>query len=198
MNRSFLGHAIGYATVACLCIAGTAQALPGENTVDSGDIIDGEVRRPDIAAASVTSGKVLDESLTYADIAPDSIYGKQIVETSLDFNSIGCRPRLTRSRARVKGSASMPSTFTTSSTYVDMRSSCADTQAISVRRLGVGNYEITFGNDTVGVALATPNGNDGDTDNTIAVTSMGSGLFRVVVRDQSGALDDGWFQIMTI
>jgi len=198
MNRSFLGHAIGYATVACLCIAGTAQALPGENTVDSGDIIDGEVRRPDIAASSVASSKVLDESLTYADIAPDSIYGKQISESSLNFNAIGCRPRLTRSWVRVKGSASMPSTFTGSSTYVDQRYSCADSQAIMARRLGVGNYEVTFGNDVSGMALATPSGNDGDTDNTIAVTSMGSGLYRVVVRDQSGPVDDGWFQIMTI
>jgi hypothetical protein len=188
MNKSFLAHAIGYATVACLCIAGTAQAIPGTNTVDSEDIIDGQVTRPDIAAGAVTSGKVANDSLTGADVA----------ENMLSFSSAGCKTGLVHSYARVKGSATMPSSFTTSSTYVDFDRSCATSGEVQVRRVGTGNYEVRFAGESTGLALATPHGGDGDSDNTISVYFDGIVTFKVIVRDQSGSLDDGWFTILSL
>lgn len=48
------GNVVGYVAV-FLALAGTAVALPGRNTVDSGDIINGEVKRRDLAAGSVST-----------------------------------------------------------------------------------------------------------------------------------------------
>jgi hypothetical protein len=88
-----------------IALSGTAVAsLPGTDTVDSGDIINGEVRNPDIHDGavtsdkiglgqvdspqlhgdSVTSPKISDGSIGAADVAPDSLGGGQIDETSLD------------------------------------------------------------------------------------------------------------------
>ena len=72
------------------------------------------------------------------------------------------------------------------------------TDIVEVRRIGVGHYEVQFTRDNAVVAIATPNQGDGDSDNTIAVQSVGLGIFRVITRDQSGSLDDGWFQIVTV
>ncbi len=53
------------ALIAALC--GTAIALPGKNTVDSGDIKNGQVKRADIRNNAVTSGKVSNGSLLAKD-----------------------------------------------------------------------------------------------------------------------------------
>lgn len=47
---------------------GSALALSGTNTVDSGDIRNGQVRSPDIRTAAVTGGKVKNNSLRGPDI----------------------------------------------------------------------------------------------------------------------------------
>lgn len=88
-----------------IALSGTAVAsLPGTDTVDSGDIINGEVRNPDIRDAAVTgdkiglgqvsapqlhhdavtSAKVADGSVGAVDVAPDALGGGQIDESSLD------------------------------------------------------------------------------------------------------------------
>ena len=88
-----------------IALSGTAAAsLPGTDTVDSGDIINGEVRNPDIRDGAVTSGKIgagqvkssdlaadsvtganiTDGSVGAADVASDSLGGGQVDETSLD------------------------------------------------------------------------------------------------------------------
>jgi hypothetical protein len=66
---------------------GTAQALPGVNTVDSGDIIDGQVQRADIDGGAVTSAKVANGSLTGGDIANNSLTGADINESTLALGS---------------------------------------------------------------------------------------------------------------
>lgn len=88
-----------------IALSGTAAAsLPGTDTVDSGDIINGEVRSadirgnavtsdeigsgqvgsPELQADSVTGAKIADGAVGAADVAPDSLGGGQIDEASLD------------------------------------------------------------------------------------------------------------------
>lgn len=67
VSEHLRGNIVGYVAV-FLALAGSAAALPGRNTVDSGDIVNGEVKRPDLAADAVSSAKVAGDSLTGADI----------------------------------------------------------------------------------------------------------------------------------
>ena len=85
-------NAVGYAAM-FLALTGTAVALPGKNTVDSGDIINenvkaadlgrGSVARAELAADAVTPPAVADESLTGADVADGSMTGADVADGSL-------------------------------------------------------------------------------------------------------------------
>jgi hypothetical protein len=76
--------AMAVAFVALLAaLSGTAVALPGKNTVDSGDIKKGAVKRGDIGRNAVNSGKVRNGSLTGADARDDSLTGTDVQESSL-------------------------------------------------------------------------------------------------------------------
>jgi hypothetical protein len=83
---------VGY--VACfLALSGTAAALPGTSTVDSGDIVNREVRTVDLSPDAVTATRladsavsgpaVLDESLTGADVLDESLTGADALNGSL-------------------------------------------------------------------------------------------------------------------
>jgi hypothetical protein len=76
--------AMAVAFIALLAaLSGTAVALPGKNTVDSGDIKKAAVKRGDIARNAVNGGKVQNGSLTGADARDDSLTGADIQESSL-------------------------------------------------------------------------------------------------------------------
>jgi hypothetical protein len=64
-------------------LSGTAAALPGRNTVDSGDIKRGAVKRSDIGRNAVNGGKVQNGSLSGADARNDSLTGADINESTL-------------------------------------------------------------------------------------------------------------------
>jgi hypothetical protein len=93
---------VGYVAV-FLALTGTAAALPGTNSVDSGDIINGQVKTPDLGLEAVNTGRlapnsvngakvadgslgssdIADGNLVGADIAPDTLTGTQIRESTL-------------------------------------------------------------------------------------------------------------------
>jgi hypothetical protein len=76
--------AMAVAFIALLAaLSGTAMAIPGKNTVDSGDIKKGAVKRGDIARNAVTGAKVRNGSLTGADARDDSLTGADVQESSL-------------------------------------------------------------------------------------------------------------------
>jgi hypothetical protein len=54
-------------------LSGTAVALPGINLIDSGDIINGQVKKKDIGKNAVTGKKVKNGSLTGADVKDGSL-----------------------------------------------------------------------------------------------------------------------------
>jgi hypothetical protein len=74
-------------------LSGTAIALPGRNTVDSGDLRRGAVKNPDLARNAVTGAKTRNSSLSgpdlrnggvgSADVADDGLTGTDINESSL-------------------------------------------------------------------------------------------------------------------
>ena len=95
------GNVVGYIAV-FIGLSGTAYAvdgpLAGQNQVGSADIINGEVRRDDIAAAVVTTAKVQDETLTAADLGAGSVNttelqtgsvgGQEIIDDAVGFSEI--------------------------------------------------------------------------------------------------------------
>jgi hypothetical protein len=95
------------AVIACVAAVGTGTAYAA-NTVFSSDIVDGEVKNPDLGAKAVTSGKiaggaiengklsadavnsakVLDESLTSDDLATNSVNATEIADNAIDGGEI--------------------------------------------------------------------------------------------------------------
>jgi hypothetical protein len=96
-------NAVGYMAL-FVALGGTAAALPGSDTVFSDDIVDGEVRAPDIsnengvrtfdvrndteeggglaaidlAAGSVGSSEIVDDAVDFSDLAADSVRNFEI------------------------------------------------------------------------------------------------------------------------
>jgi hypothetical protein len=84
MDRTNVLHATGWALVLTVAaLFGTAQALPRTNTVDSGDLLNGEVLRADIGGNAVNSAKVLNDSLTSTDIKDGTIASVDILDSSV-------------------------------------------------------------------------------------------------------------------
>jgi hypothetical protein len=76
--------AMAVAFVALLAaLSGTAIALPGTNSVDSGDIKNGQVKGKDVGRNAVTGKKVKNRSLTGADVRDNSLTGADINEATL-------------------------------------------------------------------------------------------------------------------
>ena len=59
-------------------LSGTAVALPGKNTVDSGDLKRGAVKTSDIARGAVTNSKVRNRTLTGAKLRNGTITGGKV------------------------------------------------------------------------------------------------------------------------
>lgn len=223
MDRRSVFHAAGWTLlIGAVALVGTAQALPGRGTVDSGDIINGEVMRRDIGRNAVNSKKIRDESITSADIGPlavgsselqqNSVSGGQVRDGSLsgadiannsitpadvNFDANGCETGLVHSWARVKGSPGMPTTFTSSSTHRDTAYNCSG-GSVLVKRLGIGNYLVRFTNDPAVLAQVTADLADGDDNNYVNVHKVNDRDFQVIVRNGSdGTPDDGYFIITT-
>src|SRR5436190_3824374 len=71
--REHVRHNVWGMVAVFIALTGTAAALPGRNSVDSGDIKNANVRAADLAPNSVDSTKVLDDSLTGADVNESSL-----------------------------------------------------------------------------------------------------------------------------
>jgi hypothetical protein len=66
-----------------IALSGTAIALPGKNTVDSGDIRRGGVKAADLGRNAVTSPKVKNSTLRGGDVRNESLTGLDIDESTL-------------------------------------------------------------------------------------------------------------------
>jgi hypothetical protein len=82
--------AMAVAFVALLAaVGGTATALPGKNTVDSGDIKKGAVKRSEIARNAVNGRKVAKNSITGADVKEGTLGKVGRAETANTAGSVG-------------------------------------------------------------------------------------------------------------
>jgi hypothetical protein len=74
-------------------LGGSAAALSGTNTVNSGDIINGEVKFRDIGTGQVRTGDVADDStpnaLSGVDVANGSLSGSDVGDGSLSGSDVG-------------------------------------------------------------------------------------------------------------
>lgn len=76
--------AMGVAFVALLAaLSGTAVALPGKNTVDSGDIKNRQVKGKDVARNAVTGSKIKTGAVKSSDVGNDSLTGTDVNEGTL-------------------------------------------------------------------------------------------------------------------
>jgi hypothetical protein len=76
--------AMAVAFVALLAaLSGTAVALPGKNTVDSGDIKKGAVKRGDIGRNAVNGGKIANNAVGGADVRNNGLTGDDVNEGTL-------------------------------------------------------------------------------------------------------------------
>jgi hypothetical protein len=197
MNHRTLAHVIGYTTLICLGIVSTAQALP-DNSVDSADIIDGEVKRPDLAASAVNSAKVANGTLTGSDLATNTVTGTQIAESGLNL-AFNCGGGLIKAQALVRNASTIPSTPTADATYLWYKRFCAG--GIDIARSSVGVYRVRLFATGATVVQVTPYDSS---DNIANVSTYGffqdgdGGLqFTVVIRDvDTGAVEDGSFTFL--
>jgi hypothetical protein len=113
LSSHIRGNVVGYLALFLVLTGGTAEALNGSNTVFSDDIVNGQVKTPDVGLKAVTapklglgavrqaqlangavtgpklapnavsSAKVIDGSLTGADVQNDSLTGADVDETTL-------------------------------------------------------------------------------------------------------------------
>ena len=83
MKLSAFRHVIGYSLILVIAIMGTAQALPGTNTVTSDDIVNGQVKKADVGFGAIDSARVVDGSLKGADVANGSLTGTDLQDHSV-------------------------------------------------------------------------------------------------------------------
>ena len=81
--------AMAVAFVALLAaLSGTAVALPGKNTVDSGDLKKNAVKAPDIARNAVTGPKIRNGAVTRSKIRNGAVNGQKVQDDSLTGTDI--------------------------------------------------------------------------------------------------------------
>ena len=85
LSEHLRSNVVGYIAV-FLALSGTAVALPGKNKVDSGDIKNGEVKNPDVAADAVTGDKVAPDTLTGDEVADTDSLGTPEINEGTLFN----------------------------------------------------------------------------------------------------------------
>jgi hypothetical protein len=92
ISQHIRGNVVGYVAL-FFALSASAYALPGTNSVDTGDIVNGQVKSPDIgvgqvgtsdlASNSVNSVKVASNSLTGADVANGGISTIDLADGSI-------------------------------------------------------------------------------------------------------------------
>ena len=159
VGKHFRSNVVGYVAV-CLALTGTAVALPGTNTVDSGDIINGEVKTPDLAGSAVNGSKIADGSVAgldlrdggvaRADLGTGAVDGAKVEDGSLGAADINA----TQIQRRVTGTCTEPKGIT--SIGADGSVTCASPVfAIRLFPNAGSNSPIDFTGSGPGLALST-------------------------------------------
>ena len=137
------------------------------------------------------------------EVTDDSLTGSDVSEGSLSVAGLGCQAGLILGFARIRGDSSMPSTYTSSSTYVDTKRNCSG-GSVEVRRLLTGHYQIRFNGISTQLALggALYGGDNECRDNFVTVTKVSPtddpSEFQVYSHDDDGDFQDCWVTVAAI
>jgi hypothetical protein len=152
--------AMAVAFIALLAaLSGTAVALPGTSSVDSGDIKNKQVKGKDLANNAVTGKKVKNSALTGADIKDDSLTGSDVNESTL-----GQVPSANTANSATNATNATNATSAGNADNLDGQDSTAYVQktellyalvnnagtlldgrgATAATRLGAGSFRVTF------------------------------------------------------
>jgi hypothetical protein len=158
--------AMAVAFIALLAaLSGTAVALPGKNTVDSGDIKKGAVKTPDVAKNAVTAPKIRNGAVTRPKIRNGAVNGAKVGDDSLtgtDINesTLGQVPSAnTANSATTAGNAGAlggvaPSGYQRAAQWALVQPDgtiAAQSGGITVTKAGFpGNYAVDFNTPTAG------------------------------------------------
>ena len=159
VGKHFRHNVVGYFAV-FLALTGTAVALPGTNTVDSGDIINGEVKPPDLAGSAVNGSKIADGSVASADLRDGGVAGADLATGAVNSTKIadgsirGADIDPNQIQRRVTGTCTAPEGI--SSIGVNGSVTCAS-PVFGIRLFpNAGSHEFTnFGGSGPGLALGT-------------------------------------------
>jgi hypothetical protein len=156
--------AMAVAFIALLAaLSGTAVALPGKNSVDSGDIKKAAVKRADIARNAVNGSKVQNGSLTGAEAKNDSLTGSDVNESTLGQvpSAATANSATTANTATSAGSVEGPDTKNLVSGYATINGQIAvptvlnfggkRVTSVTVSRVGLGIFDVTFNGNFPGV-----------------------------------------------
>jgi hypothetical protein len=83
--REHIRHNLWGIVAVFIALGGTATALPGKNSVDSGDIKRANVKRGDLANGAVTNPKLAPNAVDGSKVADDSLKGADVDEGSLEI-----------------------------------------------------------------------------------------------------------------
>jgi len=83
-------HVVGYVAV-FLALSGSARALTGTNTVDSGDIVPSGVTSPDVGPDAVTGTKLADGTVASADMADRGVRLADLRANAVDSAKVADR-----------------------------------------------------------------------------------------------------------
>ena len=152
--------AMAVAFVALLAaLSGTAVALPGSNTVDSGDLRRGAVKNADIARAAVTGSKIRNDAITGSKIQNGTITGAKLANDTvtgalINESTLGTVPRA--ERANTAGTAEHANTASTAENANTVGGHAANS-LVRVASAGADGDVLVGVDDTVvsGTALST-------------------------------------------
>src|SRR5437763_4383158 len=77
-------NVVGYLAL-FIALSATAYALPGRNTVDSGDIKTGQIKTRNLARGTVTKSKLAPNSVDSSKVTDNSLTGADINESTLNL-----------------------------------------------------------------------------------------------------------------
>ena len=94
MSRRIRAHlrtnVVGYVAIFLFAIGGTAYATHpgGANTIDSGDIINGQVTEPDIATNAVRSAEILNDTVAGGGLEQQDLQGASVGGSEIRNNAV--------------------------------------------------------------------------------------------------------------
>lgn len=175
----------------------------GPDSVGLGEIDPNAFYVGDISATSGGPFQIPSNAIQGSEVSDNSITGADIWERTLSVADLGCQGGLILGFARIKGDSTMPSSYTSSSTYIDTKRNCSG-GSVQVERHGTGLYKVRFNGIATQLALGSAlyGGDNWCPDNFVSVTKIPgyttASEFYVYSYDDDGDPQDCWVTVAAI